>query len=183
MSTTEFEASGSDTAVVVRGDQIMRAQEIAVNASDLEEPGQVSLGIGITQEQLKLDAERRIAELVELTRIAEEWRARAGAAKKELRLSKRAAGVLEAELDELKKKNTELSAVADRRRSQGEAAKSELRKVSVQLARARAEAQSWQARATAMESQVSELLVSTSWRVTRPLRWMRTVWLRGRGQR
>lgn len=153
---------------------------MSANISDPDRSGQVIPGDGITQGHFDADLGRCIEELTELTRIAEEWRAQAGAFKKELRLSKHSFGVLEAELKQLKRQSTELSALADKRRVQGETSRSELRRVRGQLERAQSDANAWRARAAALETQIAEILGSRSWRITRPMRWMRSVWGRGR---
>lgn len=127
------------------------------------------------QRELERARKVHVHETAVLTQIAEEWRARAKVQKKEaLALQAQNTG-LRRDLESM------LEKVRAQRRSRHLAQdefKLRERQLRAELRSAKRDMEIWKREAVSLKGQVDQLLLSTSWRVTRPFRGVKEVFLR-----
>ncbi|TWI66076.1 glycosyltransferase involved in cell wall biosynthesis [Desulfobotulus alkaliphilus] len=137
-------------------------RQISIRAAEMEVRYELTLK---DKEELARQAEKLRGQQIALTQNAQEL-------KQQLEGSRQEAGELKIQLEELRHHNDIHKAEIETLRTQTDG-------ITRQLSESVENAHHWHLRATSAEQRVSDLLSSSSWRLTAPLRWLRLLagWL------
>lgn len=146
---------------------IAEAGSVVASAKEVQDQ------LALARRQANLATEAHLEEVVQLTRIAEEWRTRVGDY-----------SALASERDALRDQlQMALRKIASQRLAHKEGTeklRARLRTVGRELGRTSKQVTLWKSQAGTLQATVSELLASSSWRITAPLRGVGRWFKRGR---